>query len=412
MSDWQKYLAGALNEVEQRFDDLKYRLHERLGYKQPLMILPYRSYGTIDKLYVRGRVLADKGITPPEDNDSLWENLVNMYRRFQSDEVPYAQLRVIFQDSQQIITADEEGFFETWIDPTAPLAEDKLWWDVSLELVKPIQDQPVTAEAKVFVPPPQAAYGVISDIDDTVLQTGAASLLRMARTVFLGNARTRLPFKGAAAFYRALFDGMPSGQSNPLFYVSSSPWNLYDLLSDFFHLHDIPIGPLLFLRDWGLTETELLPLDNREHKITVCRNILEMYPSLPFILVGDSSQQDPEIYHELVGQFPNRILAVYIRNVSTDLERPKAIQALAEKVLAAGSALILADDTLPMARHAIAQGWINPAAFPEIKAEKKADEAPPTPIEKLLGDETEKSAPTLKVEGDKPADQATLTPPD
>jgi hypothetical protein len=81
-------------------------------------------------------------------------------------------------------------------------------------------------------------------------------------------------------------------------------------------------------------------------------------------------------------------------------------------VLEAGSTLILADDTLPMAKHAIDQGWINPLAFPEIHAEKRADEAAPTPVEKILGDESQKEAPTVKVEGDKQVNQVTVEPED
>ena len=69
----------------------------------------------------------------------------------------------------------------------------------------------------------------------------------------------RLPFPGVAAFLRALYAGAGGGERNPLFYVSSSPWNIYDLLSEFFSLNDIPIGPVLFLRDWGLTDVELVP---------------------------------------------------------------------------------------------------------------------------------------------------------
>lgn len=412
MSGWQQSIAQVLNRIELKFDAWKYRLHKRLHPNPKIIIVPYRTYGTIDKLYIKGRVLEDKNITSAEENDSIWENLYNMYKRFQSDEIPFAKVAMRFQGEQQIVTADEEGFFEGWIDPPDPLVTDLVWLEVELELVDPPLKQPVRAQAYVFVPPPHAQFGVISDIDDTVLQTGAASIIRMARTVIFSNARTRLPFKGAAAFYRALSDGMPANRLNPLFYVSSSPWNIYDLLSDFFHLQNIPNGPLLFLRDWGLTKEEFLPIENRAHKMAVCRMIMDMYTNLPFILVGDSSQQDPEIYTELVSLYPKRILAVYIRNVSRNLERPKAIQKLAQKVLEAGSTLILADDTLPMAKHAIDQGWINPLAFPEIHAEKRADEAPPTPIEKILGDESEKKAPTMKVEGDKDANQVTVEPED
>jgi phosphatidate phosphatase APP1 len=83
-----------------------------------------------------------------------------------------------------------------------------------------------------------------------VLQSSVTNFLKMARMVLLGNAHTRLPFEGVAAFYRALQRGASGGEFNPIFYVSNSPWNLYDLLEDFMDVHGVPAGPL-FLRDWS-----------------------------------------------------------------------------------------------------------------------------------------------------------------
>lgn len=387
MANWRQVLAHLVVDVEDQFDRLKYGLGDRLGRHRGARIRPYRGYGTPERLYLKGRVLEDQEAPEADDNDSLWENLLNMYRRFESDEIPHARVRVRFRDFEQEAQADEEGYFECWITPTRPLEPDRLWHPVELELVEPfIQDgSPVRAEGEVFVPQQGAAYGVISDIDDTVLQTDAAHLLRMARMVFLGNARTRLPFKGVAAFYRALFKGPTGVGANPMFYVSSSPWNFYGLLSEFFNLQDIPIGPILILRDWGISEEELLPLDHRAHKLAAVRQILDLYPNLKFILIGDSSQEDPEIYAEVVEQYPQRILAIYIRNVTPSLKRPKAVRELAKRVAEQGSTLILADDTVPMAEHAAAQGWILPETLPLIREEKHADEAPPNPVEKALG---------------------------
>ncbi len=409
MASWKEILAQTVVDVENTYDRLKYRLRERLGGHDAIMIQPYRGLGSLERIYIKGRVLEDKGIQPATDNDTFWNNLVNMYRRFESDEIPFARVRVQYQGIEKEVTADEEGFFEAWIELDRPIQPGDLWQTVQLDLLAPLRkgSPPVHAEGQVFIPPPTARFAVVSDIDDTVLQTGAAHLLRLARNVFLGNARTRLPFKGVAAFYRALFHGKTGHENNPLFYVSSSPWNLYDLLSDFFHLQDIPIGPVLFLRDMGISEEEFLPIHHRAHKLTAIRKILDLYPHLPFLLLGDSGQEDPEIYQELVDDYPNRILAIYIRNVSRDLKRPEAIRKLAEKVVAAGSVLILADSTLPMAEHAVAQGWISPDALAEIRDDKRKDEAPPTPVEKLLGERAEppgEKAPAVMVDSQQPAE--------
>lgn len=389
MADWRRVIARLVNGVEDHFDLLKYRFRERLGGRDPIMILPYRGFGTREKIYLKGRVLEDKGISAPQDDDSLWDNLINMYRRFESDEIPYARVLARINGIEQEVVTDIEGFFEIEIELTEPLPDDKLWQPVELELLAPLREgyPPVRAEGQVFIVSKEARFGVISDIDDTVLHTDATNLLRMARTVFLGNARTRLPFKGVAAFYRALHKGKNGNELNPLFYVSSSPWNLYDLLSDFFQRQDIPLGPMLFLRDWGTSEEEIIPFRHRKYKLAAIRQIMALLPEMPFILIGDSGQEDPEIYRDVVHDNPNRILAIYIRNVSRGLKRQEAIRELAKEVVSAGSILILAEDTVPMAEHAALMGWISPAALPEIREEKEKDKAPPSPVEKLLGEE-------------------------
>jgi phosphatidate phosphatase APP1 len=358
---WEKFLSHIVIGVEDRFDLLKYRLRERLGGRDPLQILPYRGFGTQEVLYLKGRVLEDKGIKTASERDSLWDNLVNMYKRFNSKEVPYAQVSAAFQHIEQRVIADEEGFFDVWIRPPESLPPDRLWHKVKLKLLEPRRagTGAVEVEGDVLVPPPSAEFGVISDVDDTVVYTNATHWFKMARTVFLNNSRTRLPYKGAAAFYRALIHGSRANALNPLFFISSSPWNIYDLLSDFFRLQDIPLGPLL-LRDWGITEDEFLPIRHDSHKIKSIHGILDLYSDLPFILVGDSGQEDPEIYREVVAQYPGRILAVYIRNVNGSLDRADEILALAAEVSKLGSTMVLAENTYQFAQHAVNHGWISP----------------------------------------------------
>jgi phosphatidate phosphatase APP1 len=403
MTSWKKVLLSMVNNAESRMDELRYRMYYSLGGPGPIKIVTYRGYGTSERLFLRGRVLEDKNIPEAEENDRTWENLLSMYKRMASDEIPHARLMARFQDIEQEIIADEEGMFDVWIEPKQPLAEHRLWHQIELELLEPIPDEqrhyPVKATGEVLVPPPSARFVVVSDIDDTVLKSDATHLIKMAQHVFLGNAHTRLPFSGVAALYRALFAGKAGNEMNPLFYVSSSPWNLYDLLAQFFNLQDIPIGPVLFLRNWGINEEEILPIKHRAFKTRLIRQMLDFYPDLPFILLGDSGQEDPEIYAEIVHEYGDRVIAVYIRNVSRDVKRPEAVQALADEVIEAGSVLVMADDSVDIARHAVEEGLISADWLPHIREEKAKDEEPPTPLEKLLGEGEKVDGPTVKVEG-------------
>ncbi len=45
-------------------------------------------------------------------------------------------------------------------------------------------------------------------------------------------------------------------------------------------------------------------------------NLLKTYPKLPFILIGDSGEHDPDIYIEIAEAHPERILAIYMRSVN------------------------------------------------------------------------------------------------
>ena len=364
-----------------------------LSSKEPVQIVPYRGFGKSTRLLLRGRVLEDKKISVSTDKDSAWRNFRNAWKRFESDEIAGARVRVSKKGVSQELTTDSEGYFEAILELPEAVSNSDVWQDVDVELLSPIHKPQGSVKEKgyVLVPSALARFGVISDMDDTVLQTNAASILQMAKNVLFGNARTRLPFKGVAAFYQALQEekGEPA---NPLYYVSSSPWNLYDLLMEFFQLQKIPIGPLL-LKDWGINEFEALPYRHRTHKLNSIRQIMDLVTDLPFILIGDSGQKDPEIYHEILAHYPKRILAIYIRNVSAGIKRAAAIRELAKRVVTEGSTLILADDTLAAAKHAIEQGWIKADRFPEIVAEKIADESP---VEKILKLEPK---PAIKIEG-------------
>ena len=149
-----------------------------------------------------------------------------------------------------------------------------------LRLLDPLRaDQPdVRATGVARIPDAATTFGVISDLDDTVIQSRIANFLQAMRTVMLGNARTRLPFPGVAAFYQALERGGDGARQNPIFYVSSSPWNIYDVIAEFMELQRIPDGPIC-LRDWDIDLSALARGRHRAHKEPLIREILDAYPA-------------------------------------------------------------------------------------------------------------------------------------
>ena len=376
--------------------------------RDPYMIAGYASYGGSQRILVRGRAMENEGVTPAGDRDSIWQNLVNSYRRIEADPLAHAVVRVTVAGATAEITADDEGFFSQWVELPEPVSAPDGWVPIGLELISPTSGaSTVTAQSSALLAPPSARFITISDMDDTVLQSHVTSIVQALRTVILGNARTRLPFPGVAAFYRALHAGVGGNEQNPIFYVSSSPWNLYDLLIDFLDHQGIPEGPLT-LRDWDLDRSALGSGRLHNFKDAAIRDIMATYPHLPVILIGDSSQQDPEIYRNVVREFPERVLAIYIRDVKRTAERRAAIASLVTEVAAAKSVLVLAEDTLAAARHAAERGYIDPTSLAEIGGEKQMDEAatPGKTGRPVVKADEPKAAPIVVDEREKPPPKA------
>ncbi len=372
MSNIKKHLVKLAVGIENNFDALALAWRIRLKLNDPLQLITFRSYGTAKTFYVKGRLLKDKKIRKPTDKDTVFNNLLSMYKRFESDEVPHALLNVHFQGTVYPVTTDNEGYFMVEISSESAIPGNDMWLQVGVELVEAPESfsGSVKEIASVLIPPGDAEYGIISDIDDTIVKTNATDFLAMSRTTFLHNSLTRLPFAGVAAFYKSLQLGRNGKRNNPFFYVSSSPWNLYDLLTDFLQLNEIVEGPLL-LRDYGLSENS--ENDNHQsHKVLEIQKILTTYPHLNFVLIGDSGQEDPKIYGEVVRQFPDRILAIYIRDVQV-ADREKIAVEISQSLVGSRVEMVIVDNTVEAAEHAAKMGLIFTQAIPEIVVDKKQD---------------------------------------
>lgn len=323
--------------------------------------MPYLGYGTRERLIVCGRVLEDEGFTPATDADGRWRNVVRFWKRLESDEVPLARLRARFFGRESEGITDREGYFRLFIAPRGRLGPG-VWQEVELELIEPPGAPP--AVARILVPSRRARFGVISDIDDTIVASHVGSKVRMILTAVLTNARTRKPFPGVAAFYRALHAGL-----NPFFYVSKSPWNLYAPLVEYLQIQQLPLGPLL-LRDFGLRP-------EKEHKRKAIEEVLATYPKLKFILIGDSGEEDPEVYSAVVHGYPDRIRAIYIRSVNQ--KRILEIEKLASEVARTGCQLVLAPEAEPAAAHAAAEGLIQASELRAVRADSDSDRSSSKP---------------------------------
>lgn len=359
-------LHHILYGVIRRYNRLRWSLRRLSGRVGPVQILPYIGYGTRDVVFVSGRAVANRRVQDPQPTDSVWRNIVNMVRRFNTQPIPDTPVSVRIGALEQVVTTNARGRFFARLECADSLPDGTVWHTVALTLSAYPDHPGAHATSKVLVPAPRARFGVISDLDDTVIETNVISKIRTVLNTFTQNAHTRMTFPGVAAFYRALHAGTGDAQ-NPLFYISMSPNVLYDMLLAFFRLRGIPPGPM-FLINMGMTETHFFRPNHRRHKEHYIHHIMDTYANLPFVLIGDSGEDDAEIYLDIVQRYPGRVKAIYIRDVLRG-RRGKTIRALSAAARQCGVDLLLTRDTLAAAQHAAAHGVITPESVAAVRAE-------------------------------------------
>jgi len=274
--------------------------------------IAYTGYGNLDRLRVLARVLlqddddgepaaADVGATESELAEA--QEAERGWRSFLTAPVAYLSVAVEIGGRTHRAKVDRGGYLDLLV-PDHGLPPG--WHDIT---VRATGARPVTA--RVLVIGPDTRFGVVSDIDDTVMVTRVPRPLIAAWNTFVRHTSTRQAVPGMAELFRRVQD-VASGA--PVLYLSTGAWNVVPALERFFRRSGLPAGPML-MTDWGPTNTGWFR-SGQEHKRTTLRRLLIDFPQVRWLLVGDDGQHDPEIYAELAREHPDRVVAVGIRQLT------------------------------------------------------------------------------------------------
>ncbi len=315
-------------------NDILHRLTTLFSSPDPIVVTPYRGFANAERLFLKGRVLEKQGIYEGE-NESKLGNFLDSLRRIETDEVGGAKLSLNLAGTEYHTETDKEGFFTIEAAlPALPVDAEQQWLGATIQLhhVPSGYELPTGATpAELLMPSTKASFGIITDIDDTVLQTHVTSRfkLKMLYATLFKDSHQRLPMEGIPDLLRTLEKGSDGQRENPVFYVSDSPWNIYDLLAEFLRIHEIPKGPIL-LRDYGAHLLRSQKEEKDIHKLVAFRQIMGMYPGLPFVMLGDTASKDADYYLKMADEFSDRVLAIYIRQTK-DTENARRIAKLIEQ---------------------------------------------------------------------------------
>jgi phosphatidate phosphatase APP1 len=263
----------------------------------PALLLP-PALGRTDRAWIFGRVLEETyGESGPQPFRTT--------RTLAGRNKPGAEVEVRLLGVSARTVSGHDGEFEVELRAPegAPFPPGRHEAEVRvLDARHP--EREVVAAAAVEIVAPGAPFLLVSDFDDTVAISNVTSTRRLLATTFLETAETQPAVPGMANLYRCLV-----ARGAPLAVVSGSPVQFAPRLGRFLEKNAFPPAAL-FLRNLGRTTLR------GGYKEPVLAQLAARFPDLPFVLVGDSGEKDPEIFHAFVRGNPGRVLRAYVRKAT------------------------------------------------------------------------------------------------
>ena len=281
-----------------RIEDSVNAWRERRGRRRGLVttIIPYAGYGTPSWARVLCRVVLSRGAGAPSRAEK-----VRGWRSFFSIPVDDEVIATIGGVKHRL-QPDRSGIVDAVVE-----VDLKPGWNTVI--LATADTDPVTAG--IFVVDPAAGFGIISDVDDTVMVTALPRPFLAAWNTFVLDEHARTPVAGMSVLYERLTRANPGA---PIIYLSTGAWNVAPTLSRFMSRNLYPRGPML-LTDWGPTADRIFR-SGQEHKRTSLERIAREFPTTKWLLIGDDGQHDEQIYREFALAHPGNVAAIAIRQLS------------------------------------------------------------------------------------------------
>lgn len=267
------------------------------GYRPS--VIGYTGYGSTTWVRLLGRVLLTKDPNrAPEDEPSGSRG----WRSFTSVPVENALVDFSIDGHQGTVRSDHSGLVDSVIDVDLTPG----WHTAELS-----SEGSTPTTAAINIVDPTTRFGIVSDIDDTVMVTALPRPLLAAWHTFVVNEHARATTPGMPVLYERL---VTTHASTPVVYLSTGAWNIAPALTRFLSRNLYPRGALL-LTDWGPT-AERWFRSGRDHKKKSLERLAEEFPDIRWLLIGDDGQHDESIYSEFAISHPDHVAAVCIRQLT------------------------------------------------------------------------------------------------
>ncbi|TDE54246.1 App1 family protein [Flavobacterium sp. GT3P67] len=280
---------------------------------KPILKL-YRGYANEQELIVMGHVFKPTTIKEYNFQKKNLKNATSVIKMFQIKTEANADVYLEHNNAKIHTRTLIDGYFKFCV----PLDQNTNYGWIDYEVSIVYKNESISTRDS-YIRPHKGNLGIISDIDDTFLVSHTLNPLKKLYVLLFKNVNKRKIYEDVVTHYQALSTAGRENKEefNAFFYVSSSEWNLYRFIIKFTELHQLPKAVLL-LKDikTSLTDFFLTGRGNHNHKFDKIKHILEFYPNLEYVLLGDDSQHDAFLYEAICKIFPVTVKAVYIRQTS------------------------------------------------------------------------------------------------
>ena len=288
---------------------------------KPILQL-YRGYANEQELIVMGHVF--KRLYDYDYQKKNFKNATSIINQFRIKTIKNYDVYLKFGNHEIHSKTLDDGYFKFCIPIEKEFDFGWMEYEVSIKH----KSETITAKGS-FIRPHEGNLGIISDIDDTFLISHTRNVFKKIYILLFKNVNDRKVFEGVVPHYQALSSAGRNNkdEQNAFFYVSSSEWNLYNFIVKFTKIHQLPRAVIL-LKDIkrGVTDFFISGRRNHNHKFDKIKHVLEFYPNLKYVLLGDDSQHDPFLYEQICKIFPVTVKAVYIRQTGKhQKEKTKAV---------------------------------------------------------------------------------------
>lgn len=307
----------SLPNIEKDYLEINNDINPNPPKKEHVNIVFFQTYGNEQEVKIKGRVIESDDKFSETSLDSDIKNFFRNLDILNNNEIENINVDINFNGKVIKTKTDDDGIFEITVKNFGKITTgfNNVVGQVSKEQNKYVSDKAIgkiTIQEKNDI-----TFGVISDIDDTIQKSYAPSKLKAVKTLLFNNYKTQEKIMGTSELYNILDKKSDGKVDGDLYYISGSPMQLNQRIESFLDYNNFPDGSIE-LKKMGLGKNDDSPTKQIDYKLNKLRALFDEYPNKKFILFGDSGEKDPEIYKQISKEYPSRVIAIYINNVTND----------------------------------------------------------------------------------------------